>query len=270
MSVGEGPAVPAYAEGMGSPTDARMPSVVSAAPAFDAEADAFARRVGLTRLALQDWRTGLGGAVVVWCDGDGPALRGPVAGRTGPVRPTPPAPARPGRDPLLRAVGPWPRVIDATAGWGVDAGTLAAAGRDVVLVERDPVLAALLASAVGRWRGAGVEAAARMRVVCDDARRFLAGAETDVVLIDPMYPDPAGGRGRARARKAESVHLLRRLVGDDGDQHELLAVARRAARRRVVVKRPRQAAPLAGRDPSGVLAGRTVRYDLYAPEEVPT
>jgi 16S rRNA (guanine1516-N2)-methyltransferase len=244
---------------------APAPPVVAADPSLESMADAVADRLGSARLSLEAWRSGAGGPIVVWCDAAGLALRGPAGTRAKPVRPALPARPRSGLDPLLRAVGPWPSVVDATAGWGVDAATLAAAGREVVLLERHPVLAALLRDVIDRGRAAGHPAALRMRVVEADARCWLATAVTDVVLLDPMYPEP-GAHG---ARKAEGLHLARRLVGDDLDQDQLLVVARRAARRRVVVKRPVRAPALAGRPPSGTLRGRTVRYDLYAPEEAP-
>lgn len=240
-------------------------SVVAAEPAQEPVARELAARLGHPRASVEAWRAGAVGPVVVWCEAAGLALRGTAASRAKPVRPLPPVAARPGRDPLLRAVGPWRCVLDATAGWGADAGTLAAAGRDVTLVERHAVLAALLGDALERWRRDGIEAASRMRLVVGDARTHLATAVADVVFLDPMYPEAAGGGG---ARKAEGLHLLRLLAGADGDQEELLALARRAARQRVVVKRPRHAPPLAGRSPNGALVGRTVRYDLYAPEEV--
>ena len=249
------------------PPPAALVAVVAAEPAFEPAADELARRLGVLLLAVDAWRAGAGGPVVLWWDAEGLAVRGPSASRAGPVRPLPPAPARAGRDPLLRAVGRWNEVLDATAGLGGDAGTRAAAGRQVTLVERSPVLAAVLAEALGRWRRDGVMAASRMTLVVADARDHLAAAATDVVFLDPMYPERTGG-GRARARKAEAPHLLRLLAGDDGDQGELLSLARRAARHRVVVKRPRHAPPLAGRPPNGSLPGRTVRYDLYAAEEV--
>jgi 16S rRNA (guanine1516-N2)-methyltransferase len=252
------------------PTDPAVPrpapvAVVAAEPVLEAAAGDLARRLGLPPLAVDAWRRGAGGAVVLWWDAEGLALRGPAASRARPVRPLPPAPARAGHDPLLRAVGRWSEVLDATAGLGGDAGTLAAAGRQVTLVERNPVLAAVLEDALRRWRDGGVVAAARMRLVVADARAYLAATRADVVFLDPMYPEPVGG---GRARKAEGPRLLRLLAGDDGDQAELLSLARRAARHRVVVKRPRHAPPLAGRPPNGALSGRTVRYDLYAPEEV--
>jgi 16S rRNA (guanine1516-N2)-methyltransferase len=240
--------------------------VVAASVADEARADQVASALAAPRLALAAWRAGDGGPVVVWVDGEGVALRGPAASGADPVRPPPPpAAGRGGRDPLLRAIGAALDVIDATAGWGVDAGVLAAAGRRVRMLERHPVLALLLADALERWRAAGHPAAARLELLAVDARHALATLRADAVLLDPMYPE----RGK-RARKGEDLSLARRLVGDDEDQGELLAVARVAARRRVVVKRPRTAPYLAGRVPTGSIVGRTTRYDLYPPSEEPT
>jgi 16S rRNA (guanine1516-N2)-methyltransferase len=59
--------------------------------------------------------------------------------------------------------------------------------------------------------------------------------------------------------------LLRALLPEPSEDVGLLAAARAAATRRVVVKRPRRAPPLDGVRPSGSLMGTTTRFDLYAP-----
>jgi 16S rRNA (guanine1516-N2)-methyltransferase len=250
-----------------APAPGAATAVVAATPADEARADRVAAALNAPRLTVAAWRAGAGGAVVVWVDGEGVALRGPAASGADPVRPTPPPRSgRGGRDPLLRAIGAAADVIDATAGWGADAGVLAAAGRRVRMLERHPVLALVLADALERWRAAEHPAAARLELLAVDARHALASLRADAVLLDPMYPE----RGK-RGRKGEDLALARRLVGDDGDQDELLAAARAAARRRVVVKRPRTAPYLAGRVPTGSIVGRTTRYDLYPPSaEEPT
>ena len=240
-----------------------MPPVVAGAEGDAARADALATELGAARLERGAWEAGAGGPIVLWVDAAGIGLRGTARGRAGAVRPEPPpSGGRPGREPLLRAVGACDDVIDATAGWGGDAGVLAAAGRRVTMIERHPVLAALLRDALERWCAEGRPGADRMSLVEGDARSVLTGLRADVVLLDPMYPE----RGKA-ARKGEDLTLARLVVGDDGDQDELLAAACAAARRRVVVKRPRTAPPLAGRPPTGVLVGRTTRFDLYPPSE---
>lgn len=159
---------------------------------------------------------------------------------------------------------PEARVVDATAGLGRDAFAAAAAGAEVLLFERQPVVAALLADGLERAREhpAAGPIVARMTLQRGDAAAALAGLEPppDAVLIDPMYPET----GKAAA-KNKAMRLFRELVGDDLDAGALLAAARAAARRRVVVKRPRRAPPLAGETPSGSVTGPTTRFDLYAP-----
>ncbi len=184
--------------------------------------------------------------------------------------------ARPGRDPLWRAVlaGAEP-VVDATAGLGADGFHLAARGATVTMIERSKVLAALLADALERGRSGtmgevAAAAAHRIELVAGDAREVLPalGAERrGVVYLDPMFSAPAG-----RALPPKGMALLRRVLGagdaegaDDGA--ELLRAARAAASRRVVVKRHLRAEPLGGVAPSGSLRGRTVRLDIYPPLE---
>jgi len=167
------------------------------------------------------------------------------------------------RQPLARALGKtaW-TVIDATAGLGQDALRMAAWGHEVLALERSPVIAALLDDAVLR---ASVDSklarvlGGRLRVECADARAVLVpGAAIDVVYLDPMFPEKR--RRSALARK--EMRVVRALVGEDDDAVELLASARRCARRRVVVKRPTHAGPLGG-PPDFSQTGKLVRYDVY-------
>lgn len=175
---------------------------------------------------------------------------------------------------LARAVGlrgarPAPTVFDATAGLGRDAFLLATLGCRVQAVERDPGVHAALQEAL-RAAEADPETAAalghRLRFLLGDSREVLSvlapGERPEVVLVDPMHP----ARGKSALVKLE-MRLLRARVGDDPDAAELLAVARAVARRRVVVKRPRKAPPLAPGVHHG-LAGRSTRFDVYLVSEV--
>lgn len=167
-------------------------------------------------------------------------------------------------DPLARAVGLKgsyrPTVIDATAGLGHDALLLAAAGCQVMMLERSPVVAALLEAALARRYDPAIQAAAeRLTLLVGDARALLAQqAAPEVIYLDPMYP---AGKGAA---KRKGMALLRQLVGGDEDAGELLTLALARARRRVVVKRPLKAPPLGGQ-PVGALRGHSVRFDIYHP-----
>jgi 16S rRNA (guanine1516-N2)-methyltransferase len=150
-------------------------------------------------------------------------------------------------------------VLDATAGLGRDAFTLAALGARVTLAERNPTIASLLTDARERalQDPATAEAAARTGIVCMDARKLMGPTGSyDVVYLDPMYPE----RGKAALARKE-MQLLRELTGGDPDADDLLACAN--ARRRIVVKRPRAAPPLQGREPSLALTGTQARFDIY-------
>jgi 16S rRNA (guanine1516-N2)-methyltransferase len=238
--------------------------VVAADDASLALAERVADTLGALLLTRTSWLAGTLG-LVVWCDQAGVGLRGSAASRALPVRPAPPA-TRAGRDPLVRAVGMGRSVIDATGGFAADAGTLVAAGCRVEIIERDPVMALILHDAIVRWTAAGVIPRDRLLLHHADALQLLPDLRAEVVTLDPMYPLPASSHP---PRKGEGLHLLRALLGDDEDQAALLARARAAASARVVVKRPRVAQHLAGVAPSGSIVGRSVRYDLYAPEEEP-
>lgn len=155
-------------------------------------------------------------------------------------------------------------VIDATAGLGKDAFVLASLGARVHLIERSPVVAALLADALGRAEQdpALAAAVARMTLYESDAQRLLpvlaAELAAEVVYLDPMYPE-AGTKGQVK----KDMQLLRMLLGPDTDITPLFEAALAGARRRVVVKRPRRAPPLPGRLPSHSIDGRSTRFDVY-------
>jgi 16S rRNA (guanine1516-N2)-methyltransferase len=153
-------------------------------------------------------------------------------------------------------------VIDATAGLGRDSFILAGRGFDVTLLERSPVIAALLADGLRRARAADdatvATIAARMTLHCADATSWLDDHGADVIYLDPMFPD----LGQSALAKKE-MQLFQQLLLDRGDEAALLQAARAAARLRVVVKRPRKAPPLAGVAADYALEGRSVRFDVY-------
>ncbi len=164
-------------------------------------------------------------------------------------------------DPLARAVllRPGLRVLDATAGLGTDAWTLACLGAEVTLLEREPELFALLRDALQRAAAEpGREAiAARMHLVAGAAEPWLRSHTTDVVYLDPMFP---GKTKSALARK--EMQLLQRLALPS-EAVPLLAAARQAARERVVVKRPPAAPAFAGATPDHAIRSKLVRFDVY-------
>lgn len=157
-----------------------------------------------------------------------------------------------------------PQVLDATAGLGRDAFVLASLGCSMTLIERQPLIAALLEDGLARALQSAEVApiAAQMRLLQGNAIELLS-AWTDeapqVIYLDPMFPH----RDKSALVKKE-MRLFRPLVGDDLDAPALLAAALALASHRVVVKRPRKAPCIEGAKPSYVLEGKSSRYDIYA------
>lgn len=148
-------------------------------------------------------------------------------------------------------------VLDATAGFGRDAILLAALGAEVDCCERHEAVYAKLCEVVAHLPE---DIAARMHCHATDARTVLANGRWDVIYLDPMYA-PTSKQALPRA----AAQALRALVGEDPDADALLAPARAAARRRVVVKRALRAPTLDGARPMQSLRGNSIRFDLYAP-----
>lgn len=169
-------------------------------------------------------------------------------------------------DLLLKALGSKKgtrSVCDATCGLGYDAFFLTVAGKlDVTSCERNPVVAELVMNALLRVRDAGVFEELPLFLFLGDAIPFLRShpREFDAVYLDPMYPRDED----KSAKQKKEMQLFRELVGKDLDAGELFEAAWASAVKRVVVKRPDDAAALAvGREPDIVFPGTTVRFDVY-------
>lgn len=251
-----------------------------------AEAAALAARTGLPVLssdALTDGTAAARHYVVVTRDALelAPAHRGRVRpGRgerayrdvgarvdLGGIDPRKAAGERSRKQPLGRAIGAsCERVVDATAGFGQDARRLASMGCQVIAIEREPVIAALLADGLRR----AAEDAATRELIGDrielregDALSLLPGIDPppDAVYLDPMFPP----RRKSSALARKSIMLLREVVAQPDDPEALFAAARTASRR-VIVKRPPEAPPIAG----GVtfeVRTKLARYDVYVRAE---
>jgi 16S rRNA (guanine1516-N2)-methyltransferase len=169
---------------------------------------------------------------------------------------------------LARAIGlkkGWqPAVIDTTAGLGRDGFVLAYLGCQVHMLERSPILAAMLKDGLQRARRAAhtAETAGRIRLTLTDSKEFLQKLKqqdrSDVIYLDPMYPE----RTKSSLVKKE-MRMLRGLAGDDQDAEKLLEIALQCATNRVVVKRPRLAETLGDTTPSHAITGKTSRFDVY-------
>ncbi len=155
-----------------------------------------------------------------------------------------------------------PTVVDATAGLGRDGFLLASLGAQVIMIERSEQMHQLLADAMTHARAAGgdiAEITNRMTLLQGDARELLPGLNPEVVLIDPMHPPRKNS-----ALVKQEMRLLRDIVGTDTDAADLMKVALGYASKRVVLKWPLRADPMAGiRAASHQILGKSTRYDVF-------
>ena len=156
-----------------------------------------------------------------------------------------------------------PLLLDATAGLGRDAFVLAELGCKVTLIERQPVIAALLEDGLRRAKDDPEVAAivSQMHLLCGNAIELMknwSGEAPQVIYLDPMFPHPDKS-----ALVKKEMRLFRPLVGDDDDAPALLQAALALATHRVVVKRSRKAPAIGGEQPGYVLEGKSSRFDIY-------
>ncbi|WP_018691540.1 class I SAM-dependent methyltransferase [Algicola sagamiensis] len=159
--------------------------------------------------------------------------------------------------------GVTPSVLDGTAGLGRDAFVLAALGCQVTLVERHPVVTALLEDGLKRAYAdpeIGPWMQERMILQHWNSLDILQGqiSPPDVVYLDPMYPEK-----KKSALVKKEMRLFHELVGSDSDADGLLMIAKTLATKRIVVKRPSYAEPLDGQDPTLTFPMKKNRFDVY-------
>ena len=139
-----------------------------------------------------------------------------------------------------------PDVVDATAGLGRDAFVLASVGCRVRMLERNPVVAALQE---------------RLQLIHASSLTALTDItpRPQVVYLDPMFPHK-----QKSALVKKEMRVFQSLVGPDLDADGLLAPARQLATKRVVVKRPDYAPPLADVATPNAVVTKGHRFDIYA------
>jgi 16S rRNA (guanine1516-N2)-methyltransferase len=191
-------------------------------------------------------------------------------------------------------------VYDLTAGFGQDSLFMAQGGAShVFMVERDPVVAALLSDGLRRLNliasdGDSMDLLTQRaldlsgRLTLEETgdavqvvRTILsdpAAQRPDVCYVDPMFPS----RTKSAAVK-KNMQILHGLLGsqsnndaqNDGaarEERDLLDAALSLARKRVVVKRPINASHLGGISQNGVkpsyeIKGSINRWDVYVKQQ---
>lgn len=167
---------------------------------------------------------------------------------------------------LARAIGAKPKdaphIVDATAGLGRDGFVLAALGYKVTMLERSPVIYALLNDALLRAAQdiQTADIAERIHLVHIDATLWLKNQDPapKIIYLDPMFPP----REKSAQVKKEMV-ILQEILGKDIESNELFNAAIACAGKRVVVKRSRLAPTITEKVPNFALKGTSSRFDIY-------
>ena len=153
-------------------------------------------------------------------------------------------------------------IVDATAGLGRDAFILASLGANVTLIERSKSIYDLLQEGFKEAENYGGQVKSiidRMLLLFGDSKNILPQISPEVVLIDTMYQPK-----KKSALVKNNMRLVREIVGPDSDYIDLIEIAIKFAKNRVVIKQPRHAEPLKDiKECSHQILGRTTRYDVY-------
>ncbi len=153
------------------------------------------------------------------------------------------------------------RVLDLTAGLGIDAIHLSMLGCEVVSLERNPDLFVLLDQA---WKNSVRPEVKKIKFLQADARAFLTSHGStlqenfDVIYYDPMYPEK-----KKSALPRKEMKMFRELVGSDNDIDEVIELVLQMGFKRFVIKRPNNAEILNLKQKPIVFSGTTVQYQVF-------
>lgn len=151
-------------------------------------------------------------------------------------------------------------ILDSTAGLGCDAFILANLGCKITMLERNPIIAALLKDGLTRAREKQWFQELKLKLIENEAEHYLKKIKTfpDIIYIDPMYPP----RKKSALVKKE-MRILRHIVGGDENASKLLSLALKKSKKRVVVKRAKLDPEIKGPKPDLVFKGKSSRFDVY-------
>ncbi len=170
--------------------------------------------------------------------------------------------------PLAKACGLNKRqdlqLLDATAGLAQDAFVLATLNNkgNTTLIEQHPAVYSLIQTALLQniKNKTIADVCKSMKVINANAVTYMEKNSNlyDVIYLDPMYPER-----KKSAKVKKGMKLLQDIIGHEQDENALLSVAIDAAKKRVVVKRPKGAPYYAGLKPSFDYTSKNTRYDVY-------
>ena len=153
-------------------------------------------------------------------------------------------------------------VLDLTGGWGIDSFILAQHGKQVTVIEQNPVIYSVLSASLGTARQYSHTQAAAQRITLKQDNSYnylktLGNADYDCIYLDPMFPEH-----RSTAKPGKAMQLLQNLT-ENLDIAVCFDLAPQKAGKRVVGKRPARATTISSTKPDLSHYSKTIRFDIY-------
>ncbi|CAL4325951.1 Ribosomal RNA small subunit methyltransferase J [Buchnera aphidicola (Protaphis terricola)] len=170
---------------------------------------------------------------------------------------------------LYKAIGIkknyFPYIIDATAGFGTEAFLFSFWGCYVVMIERNPIIGALLKDGLERAYNSkkiGNWLKKRLHLIFYDSLDILKKPilKPDIIYLDPMYPN-----NKKKTLPKKNMQFLRKIIQDNDNYENLLKISRNLVKNRVIVKRPHYAKSLSSKEVSFSISNKKYRFDIYLP-----
>ncbi|MES2802831.1 MAG: class I SAM-dependent methyltransferase [Bdellovibrionota bacterium] len=159
------------------------------------------------------------------------------------------------KEPLAKALGSGNKgikLLDLSAGLGIDSVFLMQLGFKVTAIERNPLVYMALKIASAHLP--------EIEFIYSDSLKFLENVvpeQFDVAYFDPMFPE----KKKSALPKQEMV-FFKNLIGHDEDAVNIVNLAiEKKLFKRFVVKRPLSADSF--KRPAGSIEGKIIRYDIY-------
>jgi 16S rRNA (guanine1516-N2)-methyltransferase len=148
-----------------------------------------------------------------------------------------------------------PKVLDLTGGLLGDSLLFLAAGCEVTAIERNPVVAFLIESALKNARHPLLE---NFHFQAGESAKILSQRpQVDVIFFDPMFED-----ANQKSAPKKEMRIFRNLLSGDTDAEAVLSLSLASGVKRIVVKRPRLSQTLGSGSPLR-MEGKSTRYDIY-------
>ena len=158
------------------------------------------------------------------------------------------------------------RVLDCTAGMGTDSFIMASVGANVTMLERSPIISALLADGLARAQNQEMPLATSLQLVEANAIEYMQSHNAESSQIDVVYLDPMFPHKKKSALVKKEMQAFQLMLGPDQDSAALLSAAIDFSPKRIVVKRPASAPELDNthkRKPNMAISSKKHRYDVY-------